>query len=536
MSRAESRRIAAVHRLVAAAVLAAGFPAAAAAQSITTAPVTAVPVASPWLLLALFLTLLLGGAWLLRRRQQLGMAIVSAVLLASGLWMVHAQASLEFTDPAGETVAVPVTQIVSGGDIQGFERPTFTNGTDVSLRIAGIVEPDFDDCYPDGLDEPLPSPDPFTDTACEVDMVLGSGESCTVDVDAMCRARADETDAIIGVSPASVEFVEGMTGSVTVTVDASSPVPGSNIVAAIPGGSDFSVQSTTCGATLAVGASCTITFTNAGEEGPTDISVAGDNTNTVTATLTSASAPTISITNPVQQNRIITVGGGTLSLEITNDAGSAIDATGITVTNKAAAPDVVVDDSDCASVAAGATCTLELSSATPYAPATLTIGGANVSNSPTTLVAFSYLGGLVFEESGGSGKVVIDVAQEFTSAWANGSANIANASSPDDGVANTNAIVADPTCTSDTSNCAAQRCRDIGADWYLPARNELTAIQSALCSNGTVPCNAGGFSSAFYWSSTQIPTTNASMVQFPSGGLFSIGRSASILVRCVRPF
>src|SRR5690606_15969111 len=388
---------------------------------------------------------------------------------------------------AGETLAVPVNQIVSGGDIQGFQRVAFENTTGVPLRIANIVEPDFDACFPTGLDEPLPAPTGSSGTECAVGLTIDPGDSCTVDVDAICRERVDEATAEIDVTPSPLSFVEGGTGVLTVTTDAGSPVPAlapaatipggsgltvqsttcgavlargascqitltapavestsvsiagtntaatpvtvtvtatplatlsvapptlafaesgtgdvtvtnasvgvtaSNVAATIPGGSNLSVQSTTCGAALAPAASCTVTFTSATQEGPTTVSIAGDNTNAATVALTVTSQPMIAITSPVQQSRVIGVSGTALSLEITNDAGSAVNATGITVTNKAAAPDVVVDDSDCASVAPGATCTLELSSATPYAPATLTIGGTNVSNSPTTLVVFSYL-------------------------------------------------------------------------------------------------------------------------------------------------
>lgn len=512
-----------------------GFPLVLSAQSITTEPTTAVPISSPWLLLALWLTVIGGGIRMLRRRGQQAGALATAVLLAAGLWLAHAQAILQFTDPAGETLALPVTQIESGGDVQGFERPSFTNATDVDLRISSIVEPDFDDCFPDGLDEPLPSPDPFTETACAVGMVLGAGESCTVDVDAMCRARVDETDAIISASPASVAFAEGTTGLVTVTVDASSPVPATNVLASIPGGSTFSVQSITCGATLVAGASCTITFTNASQEGPTSVSIAGDNTNTATVDLTSVSAPMIALTNPVQQNRIVTVSGSTLSLEVTNDAGSATNALDITVVNKAESPNLSVDDTNCTSVAPGASCTLELSSNTPYAPARITIGGSNTGNTPQTLIVFSYLGGLVFEESAGSGKIVIDVAQEFTSAFVAGPATwVPGASSFDDGVLNTNAIVAHSACSDDPANCAAQRCRDIGADWYLPARGELMDLHRELCSNTAIPCNAGGFSSADYWSSTAPSGTIA--FRFPSAHHVSYLSFEPNPVRCVRSF
>ncbi|AWN75799.1 DUF1566 domain-containing protein [Legionella anisa] len=343
--------------------------------------------------------------------------------------------------------------------------------------------------------------------------------------------------ATISVNPTTLLFAENSTGLVTVTNSAGSPVAAENIAATIPGGSNISVQSTTCGASLAIGASCTITFTASAAEGPTTIPIAGGNTNTVNVDVTVTSQPQISITNPIQQERVVTVSGAGLSLEITNDAGSAVNANAITVSNMAACPNLSVDDSNCASVAPGATCTLELTSNTPYAPCTITVSGSNTANSPQTLIAFFHLGGLVFEESGGSGKVVIDVAQGFDSRWTSFYTIIAGATSLDDGVANTDAIVADVACTGSPSECAAQRCRDISADWYLPARNELSAVHSALCSNLAIPCNFGGFSTAFYWSSSQLDLTIARGVIFPSGNSININDKFSELpVRCTRTF
>ncbi|HFK3116030.1 TPA: DUF1566 domain-containing protein [Legionella pneumophila] len=179
---------------------------------------------------------------------------------------------------------------------------------------------------------------------------------------------------------------------------------------------------------------------------------------------------------------------------------------------------------------------LELTSNSPYAPCTITVSGSNTANSPTTLIAFSHLGGLVFQESAGSGKVVIDVAQGFNSQWTGTYSDIAGATSPDDGVDNTNAIVADTACLNDIDNCAAQRCRNLGVDWYLPARNELSAVHGALCSNLAIPCNFGGFSSAFYWSSSQIDFFNAWIVSFPSGFGSNVNKNNVRPVRCVRAF
>ncbi|WP_052673714.1 COG1361 family protein [Legionella hackeliae] len=253
--------------------------------------------------------------------------------------------------------------------------------------------------------------------------------------------------ATISVNPTTLLFAENSTGIVTVTNDVASLVPAENVVATIPGGSSISVQSTTCGASLAIGASCTITFASSIQEGPTTILITGDNTNTVSVDVMVTSQPQISITNPVQQNRVVTVSSITpLSLEITNDAGSVMNANAITVSNKADCPNLSFDDSNCTSVAPGGSCMLELTSNSPYAPCTITVSGNNTANSPTTLIAFSYLGGLVFQENAGSGKVVIDVAQGFISEWTAVPSNIAGATSLDDGFVNTNAIAVDAAC------------------------------------------------------------------------------------------
>ncbi|MCC5793046.1 MAG: DUF1566 domain-containing protein [Legionellaceae bacterium] len=350
------------------------------------------------------------------------------------------------------------------------------------------------------------------------------------------------TGATITVSPSALNFFTGNNGLVTVTNSMASSEPAENVAATIPGGSNISVQSTTCGAVLGIGASCTITFASGIQEGPTAIPIAGDNTNTVNVDVTVTSQPQISITNPVQQSRVVTVSGTALSLEVTNDAGSLVDADAITVSNMAACPNLSVDDSNCISVAPGDSCTLELSSTTPYAPCTITVSGSNTANSPTTLIAFSHLGGLVFQESGGTGKVVIDAAQGFFSSWTGVVSDITGATSLDNGIANTDAIIADAACSGSPSNCAAYRCRNLDGvstpDWYLPAGNELSAVYSALCSNAAIPCNFGGFVTASYWGSSQsnINSSFAWNVVFPGGNNLFSSKSVLRVVRCVQTF
>lgn len=342
----------------------------------------------------------------------------------------------------------------------------------------------------------------------------------------------------ISVNPFILLMADSSTGTVTVTNNASSSASANNVTATIPGASSISIQNTTCGSSLAIGADCTITFASNTSEGPTIIPVKGDNTNTANVYAAVTDRPLISITAPVQQSRIVSTGGFTaLSLEVTNDD-NLFNADNIAVSDKASCPNLSVDASDCTSVSPGTSCQLALTTTTPYAPCTITISGSNTGNSPTTLIAFSHRGGLVFQKSGANGKVVIDAGSEFISEWTfPRKADIPGAMSDDDGVRNTNAIIADSACTNQTGNCAAYRCRAISADWYLPAKNELQSVIFALCPGSSYPCAFGAFSSTFYWSSTQwFSPTNAYTVDVPDGNFGPTDKWNSRPVRCIRDF
>lgn len=144
----------------------------------------------------------------------------------------------------------------------------------------------------------------------------------------------------------------------------------------------------------------------------------------------------------------------------------------------------------------------------------------------------------MFQKSGANGKVVIDAGSEFTSEWTFPSkSGIPGAFSDDDGVGNTNAIVANSACTNQTANCAAYRCRAISADWYLLAKNELQAVIFALCPGSVYPCAFGAFSSTMYWSSTQwFADTNAYSIDVPDGNYLPGDKWRSEPVRCIRDF
>lgn len=339
--------------------------------------------------------------------------------------------------------------------------------------------------------------------------------------------------AMLTVSPSNLIFVENSTGNVTVTNNTDSLITAINVAATIPNGSNISVQNTTCGASLAIGSSCIITFASSAFEGPTAISIAGTNTNTVNIGITVTSQTQISISDPVQQDRVVKIADGSLDLKIEN-IGSAI-ANGITVSNKTNCSDLIIDSSDCVGgVTPGGFCILRLSSFTPYVPCTITISGSNTINNPTTIIAFSYLNGLVFEaNSDGSGKIVME--PEFTSKWTNINTNITGAMSYEDGNSNTNAIVTDPGCLNDTSQCAAYQCRAFDANWYLPAIYEMLAIYDTLCANN--PCNFGGFSPVKYSNSAQDSSSTISYVDFLDGSLSGPNfKTFPLSVRCARAF
>ncbi len=66
-----------------------------------------------------------------------------------------------------------------------------------------------------------------------------------------------------------------------------------------------------------------------------------------------------------------------------------------------------------------------------------------------------------------------------------------------DGPANTTKIINKYTTTG---TYAAQICRNINADWYLPTKSELIDLANKKA-------KVGGFANAFYWSSTEFSST-----------------------------
>jgi hypothetical protein len=111
--------------------------------------------------------------------------------------------------------------------------------------------------------------------------------------------------------------------------------------------------------------------------------------------------------------------------------------------------------------------------------------------------------------------------------WYNGTYITTNASSTSDGDVNTVIIVT----SQGAGTYAAKLCSDLEAygydDWYLPAKDELNAIYDEKDV-------IGGFSSAYYWSSTEYNSTDAWGQDFSNGSQVSYGKYPTSRCRCVR--
>lgn len=117
---------------------------------------------------------------------------------------------------------------------------------------------------------------------------------------------------------------------------------------------------------------------------------------------------------------------------------------------------------------------------------------------------------------------------EGTFLWGGHNEDDSAANSNTDGLANTNALVGDG-----HGHPAAQECADRpGADWYLPAKDELDVLND---NKAAIDASANqSFQDAFYWSSTEVSTTGAWFQTLDTGGQFNFTKTNSYRVRCVR--
>ncbi|MBN1462901.1 MAG: DUF1566 domain-containing protein, partial [Paludibacteraceae bacterium] len=177
----------------------------------------------------------------------------------------------------------------------------------------------------------------------------------------------------------------------------------------------------------------------------------------------------------------------------------------------------------------------------------ITITGSGTAASPYVVsetphsIGESYGGGIVFYvyDGGRHGLIAATADQSTGIRWYGGSNTVtrARADGVGAGLKNTALIIANQAVV-DGSAFAATVCNEYSVtsggvtygDWYLPSKHEL----NLLYLQKTV---VGGFTSNFYWSSTESSDTNANAQTFGTGTQMTFAKSTSTFyVRAIRAF
>jgi len=141
-------------------------------------------------------------------------------------------------------------------------------------------------------------------------------------------------------------------------------------------------------------------------------------------------------------------------------------------------------------------------------------------------------GSIVYAGISGSNRIYTTPADQAVTSWNNGSTDVndrtvTGASSTSNGLTNTNTLVglSDAGAPYD----AAETCRALGAEWYLPARDELHLLYTNRIVIGGF--NTGG---TWYWSSTESSDRFSIIQRFSADSELNRPKYASWSVRCVR--
>lgn len=472
--------------LVVIGILHTGF---AVAQSITTGAdgVVAVPLNHPAALALLALAMAAIGYWALQHSKGLnGIPILLSGVILLAIWgtpSLRAQVLSQFTNPLGESLPIPVQTIEDSGLLQGFERADFQNAAGARLIILDIEEPEFGDCFPSGVTNPLPAPVPLTEGLCEINAALPAGATCSVDVDTRCRevlAQQPVTSlsALIPTLALSVNAPGADPALVgnprIVRFENVGSVPAYGLQTSTTGFPTGTViTSNTCTGTLWPGATCDITVAPGGTASPdasSDPCTSAPGTEPVpgTVSITAVNAPSTDV-------NIVVLGYGCIH------QGGFLFA---------------VDDTT---------------------PSTLSIGGKVAALADEASAEWSTVLGVTGADS-----------------ITNGQGNTAALASP------YGQYPAAQACANQAAQgftdwylpaiCELGRFVGLGADAGCGVTNPN--LYSTLHTN-----NLGGFASDFYWSSSELsinPLFDAWQQVFANGAQLSASKSLVLRVRCVR--
>jgi len=152
---------------------------------------------------------------------------------------------------------------------------------------------------------------------------------------------------------------------------------------------------------------------------------------------------------------------------------------------------------------------------------------------PEELEIGEQCGFIIYAGESGGNRIYTTAADQGTATWDNGGWNgiTTEATSTSDGLANTNILVG--LTNADAPYAAANLCRALGADWYLPAKAELDLFYD----NKDEGALSGTFdeSGTYYWSSSEYDDFYARIQRFSDGTQSNLGHPPNTYaVRCAR--
>jgi len=152
---------------------------------------------------------------------------------------------------------------------------------------------------------------------------------------------------------------------------------------------------------------------------------------------------------------------------------------------------------------------------------------------PETLAIGESCGGIIYAGVSGGNRIYTLAADQGATTWNNGSINgtVTGAISTSDGLSNTDTLV--NLADAGAPYAAANLCRALGADWYLPAQDELNLFYT----NKNEGALSGTFneSGTWYWSSSEVNSGLAWIQRISIGNQANGAKnSTTFAVRCAR--
>jgi len=366
---------------------------------------------------------------------------------------------------------------------------------------------------------------------------------------------------------ASTSISQGSTGTADYLVALNPQVPGS-LTLALTGGLPSGVTQVTTGIGCGAVTACTSTFNlTPGGQCCLKLLMTGSNmtlgNNVISPLVQTTPIHTysgrgdvlnVAVTNAVSNtnitvsaNGVIPVNGSPGTLTVTNTGPNT--AYNVRAVLPGAWTGVTQDATGCTTIANQGSCTLSFTSTTPYlAQGGITVTGDNITTPPTTAIAFSIQGYLVFALSSTSSPLpqVIDSSNLLSIRWGTGSEVISGsgAQSKTDGFTNTAEINATanitPSAAVDCYNSTSGGLAEVGT-WYLPAICQMGGSgQGASCSNSNTTTIYNLYQLGFvsltglYWSSTEYDPTDAWIEDFVGSFQGNLNKLNSNRVRCAR--